>query len=293
MICTLCPRKCGVDRTVATGFCRTGSKAEVATIDGELFTVHRYEEPVISGTRGSGAIFFVGCNLRCVYCQNGLISRREVTGATLNEAELGRLMLRAAEHTDTLSLVTAAHFAPQVAAALQKVRPKLAVPVVYNSSGYESVEALKMFEGLVDVYLPDLKHVDPARAKRYSAAADYPDVARAAIAEMSRQVGNVRIENGIMRQGVLIRHLVLPNGRAESIAVMREIAARFPSACVSVMRQYTPSFCPPEYPEIARKVTAFEYESVVDEAARLGLKGFMQEAGCASANFTPNFTPNG
>lgn len=251
--------------------------------------VHRYEEPIVSGTRGSGAIFFAGCNLGCVYCQNRSISRGSSARVELDDDALADLMLSAAAVGDTLSLVTAAHFVPPVARALQKVRGRLGVPVVYNSSGYESVESLRLLDGLIDVYLPDYKHTDSARAARYSGAADYPQTARAAIDEMYRQAGKPIVENGILTRGLLIRHLVLPNGRQEGIEVMRSIAARWPDALVSVMRQYTPQFCPDAYPEIKRRVTTFEYRSVVDAAADLGLNGFMQEKGCETAAFTPDF----
>lgn len=288
MICTLCPRKCGVDRERGAGFCGKGETAEVARIDGELFMRHRFEEPVISGKRGSGAIFFSGCNLRCVYCQNKAVSRGG-GGTRLTVERLAALMLAAADGADTLSLVTAGHFARPVAEALRKAKPRLTIPVVYNSSGYELPETLRLFEGLIDVYLPDFKYLDSERAERYSGASDYPSAAAAAIGEMTRQTGEAAFRGGIMTRGVLIRHLVLPGGRREGMEIMRTVAARFPSAYVSVMRQYTPEFCPETSGELKRRVTSFEYDSVVFEAARLGLKGFMQQKGCAEASFTPNF----
>lgn len=289
MTCARCPRRCGVDRDRSPGFCGETNAVRVALVDGQPYMLHRFEEPVISGTRGSGAVFFSGCNLRCVYCQNAAISRGQGETVTLSVDELAELFERAAAAGDSLSLVTAAHFVDVVAAALKTVKPRLRVPVVYNSSGYESVDGLRLLDGLVDVYLPDCKHVDPARAARYAGAPDYPQTALAAIAEMVRQAGEPVVENGIMQKGVLIRHLVLPNGRKESIDVMRTLAARFPTALVSVMRQYTPAFCPEGYPEIGRKVTSFEYASVVNVAAELGLHGFMQEKGCATQAFTPHF----
>ena len=286
MTCRLCPRNCG-DR--ARGFCGQGAAAAVALVEGKPYMLHRFEQPVIAGTRGSGAIFFVGCNLRCVYCQNADISRGRGASVTLDENDLSALFSEAAAVGDTLSLVTAAHFIAPVSRALQAVRDKLRVPVVYNSSGYESVSSLRLLDGLIDVYLPDFKHVDAQRAARYSHAADYPQVARAAIAEMYRQVGAAKVRDGLLRRGMLVRHLVLPGGREEGAAVMREIAALAPGALVSVMRQYTPAFCPDAYPELKRRVTSFEYATVVNEAARLHLGGFMQGKGCESKAFTPAF----
>jgi putative pyruvate formate lyase activating enzyme len=251
-----------------------------------------WEEPPISGTRGSGTVFFSGCSLRCVFCQNRVISR-EGLGRSYTEASLSDAILRLQEQgVHNINFVTPTHYTAPLASLLETLKPRLRIPVVWNSGGYESVESLRMLEGLVDVYLPDFKYLSPELAAAYSAAPDYPARATEAVKEMYRQTGKYREEEGLCKGGVIIRHLVLPGCRADSIAVLRHIASILPveSIRVSVMRQYTPDFamdCP--HKNLHRRVTAFEYDSVMDEAARLGILGFSQGKDAATKAYTPPF----
>ena len=252
--------------------------------------LHFFEEPPVSGTRGSGALFFYGCNLGCGYCQNAPISQGGGSGGETSVPQLCEIMLDLQEKgAHNLNLVTAVHFAPLVAEALRLVKPQLKIPVVYNSSGYECPETLALFDGLVDIYLPDFKYADADAAKRYSKAADYPTVCERAIAEMVRQVGEYREEGGLLQKGVLIRHLVLPGLSRDGVRIMETIAQKFPLARVSVMRQYTPDFNKTGDPRLDRPVTSFEYNRVVNAAQSLGLQGFMQDASAVSTKFTPDF----
>lgn len=284
--CTLCPRRCGIDRTQRAGVCGEKNKMRIAKA-----MLHFFEEPPISGTRGSGAVFFCGCNLKCGYCQNAPISHDGAKGVgETTPEELGKIMLSLQEQgAHNIDLVTATHFAPLAAEALAAVKPRLNIPVVYNSSGYELPETLALFDGLVDVYLPDFKYASAEAAKRYSAAEDYPRIAERAIAEMVRQVGEYREENGLVKSGVIIRHLVLPNHSRDGEEVMRIVAEKFPQARVSVMRQYTPAFNKTGDPCLDRPVTSLEYNRVVNAALDCGLQGFMQSAQSVSTRFTPDF----
>ena len=254
---------------------------------------HLWEEPPISGTRGSGTVFFSGCNLRCLYCQNRSISREGV-GHPVSEAELSDSILALQEQgVHNINLVTPTHYAAALARLLEKLKPRLHIPVVWNSGGYETAEALRLVEGLVDIYLPDFKYMSHDLAAAYSSAPDYPERATEAVLEMYRQVGPYSASGGLAERGVIIRHLVLPGQRRDSMAVLRHIAAILPvtDVRVSVMRQYTPDFaldCP--YKNLHRRVTEFEYASVLEEAARLGLEGFSQGKDAANRAFTPDFT---
>lgn len=286
--CRLCPRACGVDRTRGeVGVCGMPDTLYVSRC-----APHLWEEPPISGTRGSGTVFFTGCNLRCVFCQNRTISREGV-GSPVSEEELtDKILLLQEQGVHNINLVTPTHYTEQIARLLEKVKPRLHIPVVWNSSGYESVEALRRVDGLVDIYLPDFKYRSSDLSAAYSAAPDYADRATEAVLEMYRQTGKYRERDGIAEGGMIIRHLVLPGCRADSMAVMRHIAAILPPADirVSVMRQYTPDFahdCP--HKNLRRRVTEFEYTSVLDEAARLGLEGFSQGKDAADRAFTPDF----
>lgn len=283
--CTLCPRACGADRTAGVGFCGAGDNATVAKI-----MLHRFEEPPLSGTRGSGAFFFGGCALRCGYCQNAPISHGERRGKTVTTHELAIAALRLQdEGAHNIDLITAAHFVPYLLPFLQEVKPKLHIPVVYNSSGYERVEALRALEGLVDIYLPDYKYISAAAALRYSQAEDYPRVAHAAIAEMVRQTGEYREKEGIAVRGTVIRHLVLPSLSQDGAEIMRTIARDFPAARVSVLRQYTPAFNRTGDKAFDRRVTSMEYNRVLHAAAECGLQGFRQERDSADAKYTPEW----
>lgn len=286
-ICTLCPRECGIDRKSEKGFCSVPDDMYVSRI-----ALHQWEEPPVSGTRGSGTVFFSGCSLRCVFCQNKKISR-SAAGRAYSEDELIDGMLRLqSEGAHNINLVTPTHYTERLVHVLQKVRPMLSVPVVWNSGGYEKVETLKMLDGLVDVYLPDLKYFSAELSKKYSSAPDYFAVAKEAIREMHRQVGRVRIEDNLIKKGVIVRHLVLPSCRKDSIRLLEELAGFLPTdeVRVSIMRQYTPDFVDGEaYPELNRRVTSFEYDSVVKKAFELGFDGYTQGAEAASASYTPDF----
>lgn len=283
--CFICPRRCGADRSETVGFCGCGERFRVAKV-----MVHRGEEPIISGERGVIAVFFGGCNLGCVYCQNADISTRAAGKVMDDDALLAAITERKAAGISGVEFVTAAHFAPALARFLARYKEKLGLTVIYNSGGYESAETLALLSGLVDVYLPDFKYFSREIAAKYSSAPDYPEVAEAAIAEMIRQRPKAVIRDGVMREGVLIRHLVLPSCRRDGMEIMRLIARRFGGALVSVMRQYTPQFNRSDFAELNRRVTSFEYESVAGEAARLALSGFRQEKGCATSEFTPDFS---
>ena len=290
--CTLCPRACGADRLAGElGVCGMPADLYVSRI-----APHMWEEPPISGTRGSGTVFFSGCNLRCVFCQNRSISREGV-GRLITEAQLMDAMLDLQEQgVHNLNLVTPTHYTARLARLLEKIKPRLHIPVVWNSGGYESAEALRLVEGLVDIYLPDFKYMSAELSAAYSAAPDYAERATEALTEMYRQVGAYRERDGLAERGIIVRHLVLPGCRSDSMAVLRHIASILPTADVrvSVMRQYTPDFamdCP--HKNLHRRVTEFEYRSVLDEAERLGLEGFSQGKDAASKVFTPDFASEG
>ena len=287
--CTLCPRKCGVNRAAGErGFCRMGAELRAARA-----AAHYWEEPVISGSFGSGAIFFSGCTLRCAFCQNAQISDGGF-GTALTPAELRAAMERLIEDgVQNINLVTPTHFLPDILPALT---PKLPVPIVYNCGGYESVETLKALEGLVDIYLPDLKYSDNALAARLSSAPDYFETACAAILEMYRQVGRPIIEDEQMTRGVLIRHLVLPGCVDNSLGVLDWIAENFHSGdvLVSLMSQYVPMGRAKELPPLNRRITETEYDAVLSYMMLLGIEdGYTQDFSAASQEYTPEFDGTG
>ena len=288
--CRLCPRECGVKRDISgRAFCGESRDLTVSRA-----MLHMWEEPPISGRSGSGAIFFCGCNLRCVFCQNKTISRGGGNRRILSEGELESLMLRLRENgAHNINLITPTHFADTIARVLERVKPRLGIPVVYNTSGYEKVETLKMLDGLVDVYLPDFKYASSELAAKYSSAPDYPEVATAALYEMCRQVGKATFDgDGLIKRGIIVRHLVLPSHRKDSIEVLERIARTVTVSDVklSLMSQYTPDFAlDTEYKNLHRRVTSFEYSSVLEHAISLGFDGYFQERASASESFTPNF----
>ena len=290
--CTLCPRRCGVARPEhltekLTGVCRSPLAPVVARAG-----LHRWEEPVISGTYGSGTVFFSGCNLHCVFCQNYTIS----TGMTGREITVGRLkdIYRelVAQGAHNINLVTPTHCAAAILASLDEPLP---VPVVWNSNGYDSAETLRRFEGKVQIFLPDLKYADNALAGRYSGAGDYFEVATSAIDEMFRQVGRFELgDDGLLRRGLVIRHLILPGCVENSLRVIRYIAERFRPGEVmfSLMRQYLPcgAVSDKRFPELNRRVTDEEYEEVEQALFDSGIEdGFVQEADSARNEFIPAF----
>lgn len=283
--CTLCPRKCGVDRTAGQlGFCRMPAAVRVARA-----APHYWEEPVISGNYGSGAVFFSGCTLQCVFCQNEQISRCGL-GKTIDSIQLREIFLRLIdEGCENINLVTATQFLPDILPALT---PKLPVPVVYNCGGYESVETLKALEGLVDVYLPDMKYADNGLAKAYSAAGDYFAVADAAIGEMYRQTGPAVVEDGRMTRGVLVRHLQLPGQLDNTLGVLDWFAEKFPENDVyfSLMSQYVPMGRAKSMPELNRTLTELEIDAAVSWLEFLGIEhGFLQDPASAVETFIPDW----
>lgn len=287
--CRLCPRQCGVDRSAGQlGFC--GMPAQLRAARAAL---HFWEEPVISGEGGAGAVFFSGCTLRCRYCQNYEISR-DGFGLPLSSGQLRAAFERLiAQGAECLDLVTPTQFLPDVLPALT---PKLPVPVVFNCGGYERVETLRALEGLVDVWMPDLKYADSALAGRLSAAPDYPETAKAAILEMYRQSGPCVIENGRLKSGVLIRHLILPGEIENSLAVLDWTADSFPrgSVLVSLMSQYVPMGEAVKLPPYDRRITKAEYDAVLSWLYFRGLRdGYTQGFEAASLDFVPEFDGTG
>ncbi len=279
---------CGADREREVGLCGAGQTPRVAKI-----MLHEWEEPFISGTRGSGAVFFSGCNLGCVYCQNHEI-RDGGVGVCMNEDALAQAYLQLQQDgAHNINLVTAAPYVPEIAESLRRAKSLgLTIPVVYNTSGYEKVEALRKLDGLVDVYLPDWKYVSPLLSKKFSNAPDYANVASAAIEEMFRQVGELKLdENGIAVRGLVIRHLILPGCADDSRSVLDEIVKRFPlSIHLSLMSQYTPQVYTTEFP-LNRRITQREYDRVISYALSLGLYNILiQQRDSAQSVYTPQFT---
>jgi len=289
VVCTSCPRRCAVDRAAGQlGLCGAPDHFRVARI-----APHLWEEPPISGERGSGTVFFSGCSMRCVFCQNRPISR-EGRGEDLTDEALAERILALQEvGVHNINLVTPTHYARRLRGFLEKLRPRLRVPIVYNCGGYEDVDALRSLRGLVDIYLPDFKYISPELSKSYSGAGDYADVARTALSEMYDQVGGVCFDSdGMMTRGMIVRHLVLPGCRHDSMAVLRALAALLPvdGIRLSLMAQYTPDFakdCP--YRNLHRKLTKFEYTSVLNLAQELGFEGYMQSPESVGAQYTPEF----
>ena len=329
--CTLCPRMCRADRTTGRGFCGCSDQLTAARAG-----LHHWEEPCISGipfpsgaseahpaddsgklpagnapsspppaapsSRGSGAVFFSGCTLGCVFCQNHAISQ-EHFGRALSAAQLSRIFLKLQdEGAYNINLVTPTHYLPHIIEALKLARPSLNIPVVYNCGGYERVETVKALDGLVDVWLPDFKYFDSDLARKFSKAADYFPVASAAISQMIRQTGPLVWENAsgsqapLLKRGVIIRHMVLPGHRQDSFKILQWISAHLnrDRFLISLLSQYTPQFHSQEHKELNRRLTSFEYNQVVDEAIRLGLaQGFMQEKSSAKEEYTPPFNLEG
>ena len=283
MNCTLCPRLCHADRSVRPGFCGLGTDMIIARI-----APHLWEEPPISGSRGTGAVFFSGCTLRCVYCQNGEISHTG-SGKAYSPRELSDALKRLADlGVHTLSFITGTPFVPQILDALSLWRPPL--PVVWNTSGYERTETLRLLEGAVDVYLPDLKHYSSRMGQLCAGAPDYFETASAAIREMCRQTGPNRYgEDGILRRGVLVRHLILPGLTGESMKLLTWVRDELPAGTpVSLMRQYIPCNGV-SVPGLDRRITEKEYRRVRDHMLSLEIPGFLQEPDSADREFIPAF----
>ena len=291
--CRVCPRNCSADRlSDQKGFCKAGAEIILARA-----ALHMWEEPCISGKEGSGAVFFSGCSLGCKFCQNRQISRGQ-TGKKVTADRLADIFLELQQQkANNINLVTAGHFLPQVAEAIEKSRNRgLQIPVVYNSSGYEKSEMLKLLEGLVDIYLPDFKYMDPELAEKYSYARDYPEVAKEALKEMVRQTGTPEFDRrGIMKKGVIVRHLLLPGHVKDSRRVLEYLLSTYGKEIyISLMNQYTPMPAMKDDPRLSRKVTDREYQRLIDYGLQLGLEnGFIQEGETAKESFIPEFNGEG
>ena len=289
--CGLCPRKCNADRTVSKGFCGATDKIKIARA-----SLHFWEEPCISGEKGSGTVFFSGCPLKCCFCQNYKISD-EVFGKEISEERLSEIFLMLQKQgAHNINLVTGAPYVPMIIKSLDMIKSELKIPVIYNSGGYETIETLSMLKGYIDIYLPDMKYMSSETAKKYSSAKDYPDVAKSAIKEMFSQVGkSIFDENGIMKKGMIIRHLALPNNFSDTKDVLSFISETFPEkeVIISLMSQYTPCHKASLYKEINRRISTLEYNKAVDFALSLGLSGFMQEKSSAKEEYTPPFDLTG
>ena len=288
--CRCCPRQCGVNRLAGkTGFCRISAAIQISHAG-----LHFGEEPPISGTRGSGTIFFAGCNLRCVYCQNYQISQEFQRGRTrtLTADELASEMLHLQDAgAHNINFVSPSHMILQMADAIQTARKKgLVIPVVYNSNGYDAVDALRQVRGLVDIYLPDIKYLENEPGKRFSRVDDYPDVVTGALTEMLDQVGHLKMdEDGVAVRGLLVRHLVLPGCLGNSLKCLGFLADLSPDIWVSLMSQYSPQYKAWKHPGINRTLTQDEYDQITEYALDLGLEhAFIQELD-SQEHYLPDF----
>lgn len=291
--CNVCPRNCGVDRISGkVGFCKSGVTVKVAKAYG-----HMWEEPCISGTKGSGTVFFSNCNLRCIFCQNHDISQSSI-GKEISVERLSEIFLeQQANGYHNINLVNPTHYVPQIIAALDMAKKSgLTIPVVYNSNGYENIESIKALNGYIDVYIPDLKYFNDKYAIKYSSAPNYFNIASKVIGEMVAQVGTpVFNDDDIMIKGVIIRHLMLPGLLFDSKKVVDYIYKTFgDSVYLSLMNQYTPMFKATEYAEINRSLNPDHYDSLIDYCVDLGYKNaFIQESGTSSTVYVPDFNLHG
>ena len=289
--CTICPHNCKINRTKNPGRCKSTDKIKIA-----LYSIHNFEEPCISGEKGSGTIFFSNCNMNCVFCQNYEISQFG-RGKEITIEELANVMIKQQErNVQNINLVTPTSYALHIVEAIKIARKKgLEIPIVYNTNGYESVETLKLLEGYVDIYLPDLKYAENDLAKKYSKIENYFEIATSAIKEMYRQVGkNEYDENGIIKAGIIIRHLILPNHTENSKKVLKWIAENMPkNITVSVMAQYFPTYKAKEIKDINRKITRYEYQKIENYLYSLDLEnGYIQEMGNNEEIYVPKWEIN-
>ena len=290
--CRLCPRQCGVDRSRGTGYCGCNDQVKIARA-----ALHHWEEPCISGSRGSGAVFFSGCTLRCCFCQNYSISS-EGFGKEISVERLSDIFLELQEQgAHNINLVTATMYVPSIIRAIDRVKHKMEIPFLFNCGGYERVETIKMLADYIDIFLPDIKYYDRALSKEYSMAEDYFEQASKAVEQMIRQTGKLKFdENGLLKKGVILRHMVLPGCYKDSIKLLEWMNDSLDreSFLVSLMSQYTPSYKSREHKKINRRLTTFEYEKVLDKAIELGLTdGYMQEKSSAKEEYTPPFNLEG
>ncbi len=291
--CILCPRECHVDRTRGeSGHCGMTDELMVARA-----ALHYWEEPCISGEKGSGTVFFSGCNLSCVYCQNRNISQG-LAGMIITVERLADIFLELqSKGAENINLVTPSHYVPQIREAIILAKNKgLTLPIVYNCSGYEKLKTLRLLDGYIDIYLPDLKYMDREAAIRYSGCSNYFDIASEAIREMVRQVGEpVFDERDMLKKGVVVRHLTLPGYLEDSKRILEYLHRTYEDRIlISIMNQYTPLEAVREYPEINRRIEEEEYEELVDYAIALGIEnGYIQEGDTASESFIPEFNQEG
>ena len=289
--CRLCPRDCGVDRTQRAGFC--GVFGAEDTVKAAKAMLHFGEEPPISGTGGSGAVFFSGCTMRCVFCQNYEVSS-SAYGKEITVQRLAKIFLELQQQgAHNINLVTGSHYAPQIIKSLDLAKPRLHIPIIFNCGGYEKLSTLKTLDGYIDVYLPDVKYYDDVLALRYSSAKGYFEAAYKAIEEMLRQTGKYQIKNGLIKKGVILRHLILPGCYKDSIALLNALAPFKDDLLISLMSQYVPCGKAFEHPEINRRLTTFEYRKVLAECEMIGFEGFMQERSSATTELTPVFDSSG
>ncbi len=286
--CNLCPRQCNTDRTSTLGYCKSPDIIRIARVG-----LHEWEEPCISYGKGSGTIFFSGCNLRCVYCQNNEISSH-LHGAEITVETLADEMIRLQDMgAVNINFVTPTHYADKIITALEKTKHKLEIPIVYNCGGYENIKTLKMLEGCIDIYLPDLKYFSPEVSEKYSGCRDYFVVAVKAISEMVRQTGKPNFDDdGHMKTGTMVRHLVLPTLCKDGIQAFSNLVKTVDpkDVAVSIMCQYFPTHMAKDYSEINRKTTTLEYMKVVDFVRTLGFEyGFMQDKSSAKGDYVPKF----
>lgn len=290
--CGLCPRGCGVNRYLNTGVCGAGAELKCARA-----ALHFWEEPCLSGSRGSGAVFFTGCPLHCVYCQNKAVSDAQ-NGKAITPERLSEIFLELqAQGAHNINLVTGVQYIPHIISALTHAKQNgLNIPIVYNSGGYEKTQTLKMLDGLIDIYLPDIKTLNELTARRYYHAPDYPQTALSAAEEMFRQTGAVQTDDdGIMKKGVIIRHLVLPNHTEEALDVIDAVYDRYgDNVYLSLMNQYTPMPHTEGFAELVRGVDESEYERVTDYAWGRGItRCFVQDSGSSGEAFIPEFDGTG
>ncbi|MEG1706082.1 MAG: radical SAM protein [Clostridia bacterium] len=285
MKCNLCPQNCNINRSVSAGFCKTRGLS-IARVG-----LHQFEEPCISGERGSGTIFFSGCNMRCVFCQNYNISHTG-KGVEIDERQLAEIMLYVQEklRAENINLVSPAQFSDKIATALRLIKDKLTIPVIYNTNGYEKVESLRALDKLVDVYLPDFKYADNALASRLSGAQNYFETACASLQEMRRQQPSEVFVDGMIKKGVIVRLLVLPTHTDDAKRVLDYLASFDKSLYVSVMAQYFPTDNANNFAELSRRITKREYQSVLEYFDNVGLvNGYSQQLTSATEEYVPEF----
>lgn len=290
--CNLCPRNCNVDRNNSLGFCKANNKIKVARC-----ALHYYEEPSISGKQGSGAVFFSNCNLKCCFCQNYNISTKQ-KGIEISIDRLSEIFIELQEKgANNINLVTPTMYINQIKDAIVKAKNKgLKIPIIYNSSGYEKIESLKLLDGLIDIYMPDFKYYSNSSSFKYSKCKDYVENTKEAIDEMYRQVGKNKFnEDGIMIKGLIVRHLLLPNLEKETKEILKYLYNKYNNNIyISIMNQYTPLENVKNYPEINRKITQEEYNNIINYAIELGIENaYIQEDGTQSDSFIPEFDYTG